>query len=534
VEGCDIYQTGTSGIKLNGGSRETLSAGKNVARNNHIHHFARLQRTYAAGIHIGGVGNIASHNLIHDCPHSGILYGGNENLIEYNEIFRTSQETADVGALYTGRDWGTQGNVIKHNFIHHTGGVKGWSMGVYLDDCDSGDTIVGNIFYRVTRAAFIGGGRNNNVENNVFVDCSPAVHVDDRGRSRIKWGAGPKESWDLAAKLKRYTYQQPPWSERYPHLVNILEDQPELPLHNVIRRNVCVGGKWLNARGKITSYLTMEDNLITDTNPGFVDAETMDFRFTKDAQVWKDVPGFEAIPLQAIGLFQDSHRASWPVDKPVCEGGLAPPEAHVVKASKDMPVFNVAATSASLDVDGDIRAEEWRDADAAGTMPIAKDIGGGPAEPVSRAWLMASDAGLLVAVENEIEAGKTLVVGDTWGECDAVEIALRLPQTADGKTLVYRGFPTGTWRCSDEAGLSASDSKRATTGIQYAAKAAVDGKWTTEWVLPWNALGLSDWRGKQLLFNITVRKPASKLWLMWQGTGGLTWETDKAGILKLK
>lgn len=533
VVGCDIYQTGTSGIKLSGGSRNTLIPARNIARNNHIHHFARLQRTYAAAIHLSGVGNIASHNLIHDCPHSGILYGGNEHLIEYNEIFRTSQETGDVGALYTGRDWGTQGNVIKHNFIHHTGGVKGWSMGVYLDDCDSGDTIVGNIFYRVTRAAFIGGGRNNMVENNVFVDCSPAVHVDDRGKSRIKWGAGLKESWDLEAKLRRYRFQQPPWSDRYPHLVNILDDQPELPLHNVIRRNVAVGGKWLNARGKIKSYLTMEDNLVTDADPGFVSPETMDFRFRKDSRVWQEVPGFEAIPLEAIGLYQDSQRASWPVDKPICEGGLAPPEAKIVKASKKLPVFKVTATPASLDVDGDIRAEEWRDADKAGSMLIAQDIGGGPAKPVSRAWLMASNTGLLVAVENEIETGKTLVVGDTWGSCDAVEIALRMPGSPDDKTLIYRGFTTGLWQCSDEAGMSAADRKRAAEGVQYAVEVAADGKWTTEWVLPWNALGLSDHKGKQLLFNITVRKPATGLWLMWQGTGGYSYRVENAGRIQL-
>jgi len=97
----------------------------------------------------------------------------------------TCRETGDVGALYTGRDWGSVGNVIRYNFIHHTGGVRGWSMGVYLDDCDNGDTIYGNAFYRVTRAAFIGGGRYNRVENNLFVDCSPAVHVDARGKSRM-------------------------------------------------------------------------------------------------------------------------------------------------------------------------------------------------------------------------------------------------------------------------------------------------------------------------------------------------------------
>ena len=158
VVGCDIYRTGTSGITLGGGDRPSLTPAGNFAENNHIHDFARLQRTYAAAVHLGGVGNRAAHNLIHDCPHAGILYGGNNQTIEYNEIFSTCLETGDVGALYTGRDWGSMGNVIRHNFIHNVGGVRGWSMGVYLDDCDNGDTIHGNIFYKVRRAAFIGEG----------------------------------------------------------------------------------------------------------------------------------------------------------------------------------------------------------------------------------------------------------------------------------------------------------------------------------------------------------------------------------------
>ncbi|MCZ7636318.1 MAG: hypothetical protein M5U12_09950 [Verrucomicrobia bacterium] len=44
----------------------------------------------------------------------------------------------------------------------------------------SGTEITGNIFYRVQRAAFL-GGRDHLVVNNIFVDCDPAVEVDGRG-----------------------------------------------------------------------------------------------------------------------------------------------------------------------------------------------------------------------------------------------------------------------------------------------------------------------------------------------------------------
>ena len=54
-------------------------------------------------------------------------------------------------------------------------------MGIYLDDSFSSATIYGNVFFDVTAAAFIGGGRDNVVDNNLFVECNPALHIDARG-----------------------------------------------------------------------------------------------------------------------------------------------------------------------------------------------------------------------------------------------------------------------------------------------------------------------------------------------------------------
>jgi hypothetical protein len=61
------------------------------------------------------------------------------------------------------------------------GGVGMGSMGVYMDDCVSGTEIFGNVFYRVHRAAFLGGGCDHQVVNNIFVDCDSAVESDGRG-----------------------------------------------------------------------------------------------------------------------------------------------------------------------------------------------------------------------------------------------------------------------------------------------------------------------------------------------------------------
>jgi len=308
---CDLSGLGQSGISVNGGDRKSLTPAGNFATNNHIHHFARLQRTYAAGIHLGGVGNRVSNNLIHHAPHSAILYGGNEHVLELNEIHHVAQETSDVGAFYTGRDWTTRGNLLRWNYIHDLGqmGAVG-TMGIYLDDCDSGDSLVGNVFYKAGRAAFIGGGRDNLIENNLMVECDAAVHLDARGTSRIRLDAAKGDSWNLLAKAERLDYRKPPWSVRYPKLASIMDQEPLLPLGNVVRRNVAYRCKrWLSAHGmdKYLERVDFSDNLITDDDPGFADATHNDFRLREDSAVLR-LPGWETIPIARIGLFKDEYR----------------------------------------------------------------------------------------------------------------------------------------------------------------------------------------------------------------------------------
>ncbi len=530
VVGCDIYGNGTSGIVINGGDRKSLKPGDNYAENNHIHDFARLQRTYAAAVHLSGVGNRASHNLIHDCPHAGVLYGGNNQVIEYNEIFNTCLETGDVGALYTGREWGSLGNVIRYNFIHDVGGMRGWSMGVYLDDCDSGDTIHGNIFYKVRRAAFIGGGRYNRVTNNIFVDCSPAVHLDSRGTSRIQWNVGLKESWDLQAKLAQYNYTQPPWSEAYPFIVNIMEDDPALPKHNVVLNNLCVAGTWLNAKGVKLEDQEFAGNRVTADDPGFENPGKLDFQLRRKSLVWQEMPGFERIPTEEIGLYKDDLRASWPVEvvRPAGWDAEADQKTKAEEAARQLaalPVFKAAKANAGIEVDGTIRAEEWRDAGDA--MTLAKNPGGGASTPASEAWIMAGRDALYIAFDNPM--GGDVQPGDTWGKCDAVEVALG----GKGGIVLLRGYVGGKWESSTEGGLSKAAAEQAAQGIRYAAQTTGKDRWTAEWEIPWSSLGLDKPSGAQLPLNLTVRKVAANQWVMWQGTGGWSWQADKAGLLRL-
>jgi hypothetical protein len=321
VVGCDLYQMGGGGVSLTGGNRTTLAPAEHFAENNHIHHYARVKRVYQPGITLQGVGNRASHNLIHNAPHMGMGFGGNDHLIEFNEIHSVCYESNDAGAIYTGRNWTMRGTVIRHNFLHHINGFRGRGcVGVYLDDMFCGTEVSGNLFYRVTRAAFIGGGRDCIVKNNLFVDCNPSLHIDARA---LGWAHACADRWIQEGRekgtLSGIAYQRPPYSTRYPRLVGILDDEPAAPKGNRVLHNVSFGGKWDGVRDNARRYQTIEANLV-DKDPHFAtpgrfgegkQPRAADFALEADSPAF--AMGFEQLPLDQMGLYEDGARASWPV-----------------------------------------------------------------------------------------------------------------------------------------------------------------------------------------------------------------------------
>lgn len=345
IVGCDLYRLGDGGINLIGGDRATLTPAGHVARNNHIHHFAHWSRCYQPAILMTGVGQRAEHNLIHDGPHTGILFWGNDHVMERNEIYRVCLETGDVGAIYTGRDYTFLGYRIRHNFIHHTGGVGMGSMAIYLDDCVGGAWIEGNIFLNTTNAVFIGGGRHNTVVNNVFVNCDPAVHLDGRGVSTAKvWHDMVYVT--MKERLEAMRPHLPPYSVRHPELATLApyyagtDGVP--PGNNLVARNVAVGGRWKNIGWGAEPYPPVFENNLLDTDPQFIDAPNQDFRLKPGSSALL-LPGFEPIPTDLIGLIPDEFRTA--IEKAVSR--LEPIDSESGALRLRLTVRNTGAASTS-------------------------------------------------------------------------------------------------------------------------------------------------------------------------------------------
>ena len=253
VADCEIAHCGAGGIRLSGGDRRTLSPSGSSVWNCRIHDFGIFRRTYAGGVRLEGCGHALRGCEIWDAPHTAVFWEGNDMLLESNDVHHVLLETGDAGAFYTGRDWTTQGNVLRGNCVHDIGvgttaaegadaAVSGTNaMGFYFDDCDCGDEVVGNIFRNVPRAIMIGGGRDHPIRNNIFANCRLAISIDCRG---ITWG----DKWKtldgenlLAEKARALGYDGGVWAERYPRLARILDDHPGEPLYNPIEGNVFDG-----------------------------------------------------------------------------------------------------------------------------------------------------------------------------------------------------------------------------------------------------------------------------------------------------
>ena len=560
VIGCDITGTGGGGIFMVGGDRQKLIPGGHYVENCHIHHFARWDRTYRPGILMTGAGLRASHNLIHHAPHSAIIYGGPLHRFDYNEIHNVCQESHDCGAIYGGRSWCMRGDVFLHNYLHHICGKDGGACnGIYLDDANSGTTIRGNVFHQVWRAVFIGGGRDNLIENNLFIDCPQAFHLDARYApgNWATWAGNPR-----IEKAKKegvlppgIHFQEPPYSTRFPKLAAMLDDDPTWPKGNILRKNIFWRGSgenlrrtdwetpaesktWRNAwwhhiQESAYDLVTIEDNMV-DIDPKLVDEEGGNLLLRDDSPAFAQI-GFSPIPFGSIGLYQDENRASWPVEHEVSPLPLHPQE-PVKKTLRTgpAPVFTVARTAAPVTVDGDLDPAEWGGCDAAKAIQVDKSLYHEPVRLKSVAWMACDDRNLYVGVRNEVDPTKPLVTGERWARNDAVEVALRNPQAGkDAPILVLRGYPDGTFESSAEAKAPAEVVETAGKTVTFAAKVVDPAHWTAEYCIPLDLFGANAAPGMTIECNISVRKIAGPSWSMWQGTGGLTWETDKAGLLKL-
>lgn len=523
VIGCDIYQTGDGGVSLTGGDRKTLTPASNIVENCHIHHFARWDTVYKGGIHLYGAGLTARNNLINDAPHTAIFWGGNDIVMELNEIHSVVYESGDAGAIYAGRDWTMRGCIVRHNYFHHIYGFEGrGANGIYFDDQYSSAVSEGNIIYKVARGMLMGGGRDHRVIGNIFIDCPVGFSLDARG---LGWASGGKDG--LIQKLKAMPYDTPPWSERYPELVNILDEDPMAPKNDVFERNIswkC--GAWEKIEGKAMPGAVLTNNLI-DVDPKFVDEKNGNFQLRDDSPAW--AIGFERIPVEKIGVYEHEWRASWPVKHTVRPGksliGQADP--HPGKPE------SVPSITRAPDVDGVLAAGEW---DAMKKVPLAETPNRDAVKVPCTAHLGYADKTLYVAVFVPVKDTAKLKLDSKWGQNDGIEVCFRLHEGIDyrpGPTFIVQGFANGEKAVSALVKTAEDSAKKIASASVVAAK-VVDGGYSIEMAIPLDDAGIAAGPGMKIGFNIGVRRMESNEWIAWAGTKEANFQLGNSRIIVLE
>lgn len=259
VTSSNLYDLGASGI-LMGAAGSAVSSSGHYVSNCRIHNFGQLNNIYAAAINFGYknialYGAKADHNMIHDCPHAGVLHGGSNNLFEYNDVFRTSKFSDDMGAFYCYTDSNANGgNILRYNLMHNA--LQG--DGIYFDHFGRDDKVYGNMAYQMNRAYLFRAGWNQDLQNNIAYKC--------------------RQGFQLALSF--------PGAKA---------------LNNVAAGNakqfVILNGT-LDATNK--TYNTM--------NLNFVSESTQNFSLQTGSQVFKDIPAFVNFPATDVGLKTDAYR----------------------------------------------------------------------------------------------------------------------------------------------------------------------------------------------------------------------------------
>ncbi|MGI6458527.1 MAG: right-handed parallel beta-helix repeat-containing protein [Candidatus Hydrogenedentales bacterium] len=306
--GCNVYSMGRGGMMISGGDRKSLTPGNHLVENCEIYELSRIDHTYTPAVLLTGVGNRVARNSFHDIASSAMRVNGNDHTVELNEIYRVVQESDDQGGADMWGDATFRGNAYYYNYWHHIGNQTNpadapdcGQAGIRLDDAISGTRIFGNVFHRTSsgKAGFGGvqihGGKDNRIDNNVFVDCMAAVSFSAWGDRR--W----REFVDKA--MESLEVEPELYVQRYPELARLVEDHDINTLAHNLALNCSEFIRRDNKRGILSDNVHISAEIAL-TRDGRLDLQALTPLMREH--------GLAPIPFEEIGLYESDIRAQTP------------------------------------------------------------------------------------------------------------------------------------------------------------------------------------------------------------------------------
>ena len=291
IEACTFYDTNTTSVVLYGGADLTnWIPSNNRVSNCHFYRWGLgtwMQSKVAVDIGRGGhntLQDIVEHCVMHGQPNGqGMVFGSVESQIRYNEMHSLTNDSADMGVIYCGRNLGEPGNVISYNYLHDFAPIfeaRYQLQGIYWDDWQSGQIAHHNIIVPGSKKRTAGNlfvGADSYYCENIVVNSDIGVRATDR-KSTIH---------DTAYKSAAANYVTAEVLKRYPAIAGYrpqLEKDNMLLLckGNVFCNNLSVDVNQNNFHQVHVDNGTFENNQISKDYGVFVDAANHDYRLKRE------------------------------------------------------------------------------------------------------------------------------------------------------------------------------------------------------------------------------------------------------------
>ncbi len=340
----EISNIGETGIQLRGYPFTLKDVNNfNTVTNNHIFNIGQING-HGSGVNLSeSNNNYIAYNNIHDSRRYGIALTANiagmntkigqvidgvtvtldnirdfthteNNIIEYNEIYRCISDSQDCGPINTyGID---KGNVIQYNIVRDSDVPFSFATGIYLDDGSDLTTVKGNFIYNLNKngngsliSSLYVKGLGNNITNNIIANNN----IDNSGVMIRTNAMGGLVNKDIISTRNVFINS----GNNIYRFVNWQDDRFATSDYNIFYNaqtgtnsdsylmtgEINSGANVFNLSEWKTLFNNKYDNNSLITDPLFIDEANNDYRLNYNSPAYG--LGFEDINIQDIGLRVD-------------------------------------------------------------------------------------------------------------------------------------------------------------------------------------------------------------------------------------
>lgn len=137
-------------------------------------------------------------------------------------------------------------------------------------------------------------------EENIIIGCDEPFVFDER---YLTWNQD-----SIRNNTNAVPFTSDIWTEAYPELKTLMEDEPGAPKYNIIRNNVSMDSPGYRLYDTVKQYALEIKDDVSISKKDFVDFAGGDLNLKQDSSVFKKIPEFTAIDFDAIGVQEKTER----------------------------------------------------------------------------------------------------------------------------------------------------------------------------------------------------------------------------------